>query len=216
MPVDKYKNFQELSQNHQQDVDYRIECEDRASAFSVIAIHGGLIEPATAEIAKVIAGKDFNYYLFEGLQKHARDLHLTSNNFDEPLATKMVGRSRICISIHGFKESCKRQVCIGGLNAKLKSIILGNLLKTGLIEQKTANPVDKFHAEDRANIANRCAEGGVQIEISKALRDFLRDNPDKMELFASAIRKSISDYAAQGCAPPQPKPPTVIPEIRRR
>jgi phage replication-related protein YjqB (UPF0714/DUF867 family) len=85
---------------------------------------------------------------------------------------------------------------------KLKSLILENLLQTGLIEQKTANPLDKFHAEDKANIVNRCAESGVQIEISRALRDLLLAHPDKMRIFASAIRKSLLDYAAQTCAPP--------------
>jgi phage replication-related protein YjqB (UPF0714/DUF867 family) len=207
--ADKYRNFQELSQNHKRDVDYRIECKDRASPFSVIAIHGGKTEPMTSEIARAIAGDDFNYYLFESLQQQAWDLHVTSNNYDEPAAVEMVGKSRACISIHGFKESRQRQVCIGGLNTKLKAIILENLLQTGLIEQTAENPVDKFHAGDKANIVNRCIEGGVQIEISRALRDFLCGHPDQMKIFAGAIRKSISDYAAltstPAPAPPKPK-----------
>lgn len=203
---DKYRNFQELSQNHKRDVDYRIETCDRASPFSVLAIHGGKTEPMTAEIARAIAGDDLNCYVFEALQRDAWDLHITSNNYDEPAAVAMAARSRACITIHGFKESHRRQVCIGGSNAKLKALIFYNLLKTGLLEQTTANIfADKFHAEDKANIVNRCAEGGVQIEISRALRDYLRDHPDQMKIFAAAIRQSTSDYAAP--APPRnPKP----------
>jgi phage replication-related protein YjqB (UPF0714/DUF867 family) len=203
---DKYRNFQELSKNHKRDVDYRIETCDRASPFSVLAIHGGKIEPATAEIAKAIAGNDFNYYVFEALQQQAWDLHVTSNNYDEPAAVALAGKSRACISIHGFKESHKRQVCIGGMNVKLKNLIFQNLLKTGLIKQTTANIfADKFYAEDKSNIVNRCIEGGVQIEVSRALRDFLRDHPDQMKIFVAAIRQSISDYAAP--SPPRtPKP----------
>jgi phage replication-related protein YjqB (UPF0714/DUF867 family) len=205
-PEDKYKNFQELSKNHKRDVDYRIEACDRASPFSVLAIHGGKTEPMTAEIARAIAGNDLNYYVFETLQQQAWDLHVTSNNYDEPAAVDMAGKSRACISIHGFKESHKRQVCIGGQNVKLKNLIFQNLQKTGLLEQTTENPfTDKFYAEDKANIVNRCIEGGVQIEISRALRDLLRHDPEKMKVFASAIRQSISDYAAP--APPRnPKP----------
>jgi phage replication-related protein YjqB (UPF0714/DUF867 family) len=203
---DKYKNFQELAQGHKRGVDYRITLCDRASPFSVLAIHGGKIEPATAEIAMAIAGNDFNSYIFEGIQKPAWDLHVTSNNYDEPAAVAMVGKSRACISIHGFRESHKRQVCIGGLNEKLKSLILHNLLQTGLIEQKTANPIDKFQAEDKANIVNRCAEFGVQIEISRALRDLLLAQPEKMKIFSAAIRKAVFDYAAPAPAPRPFKP----------
>jgi phage replication-related protein YjqB (UPF0714/DUF867 family) len=197
MCPDKYRDFQELSQNSVPDEDYKIEVRDRHSPVSVIAIHGGRIEPGTSEIAAAIAGEDFNLYLFEGIRdKDNKELHITSSSFDEAAAQALVRKSDLCISIHGFAESDKKIVCIGGLNAQLGEFLLGNILKAGLVEQETANPLDKYHGVRTDNIVNLSRRKGAQIEISRPLREMLCAQPEKMALFAAAVRQSITDYSA--------------------
>jgi phage replication-related protein YjqB (UPF0714/DUF867 family) len=66
---DRYKNYEELCQHEQEGVDYRTCNQPRPAAVAIIAPHGGKIEPGTSEIAKAIAGSDYNLYLFEGIKR---------------------------------------------------------------------------------------------------------------------------------------------------
>ena len=67
-PADKYTCFKDLAENECLGTDYRIQLCDLGSPVSIIATHGGRIEPKSSEIAKKIAGRTFNYYCFEGLK----------------------------------------------------------------------------------------------------------------------------------------------------
>ena len=58
--VDKYNNFSTLDSRESE---YRIEVVDRGSEVTIIAPHGGRIEPHTAEIAALIAGAHYNLFL---------------------------------------------------------------------------------------------------------------------------------------------------------
>lgn len=62
----------------------------------VVAPHRGAIEPVTTRIAPALAGTDLTYCLIEGSKpKASRDLHMTSNNFNEPQCVRnQVGDSR--------------------------------------------------------------------------------------------------------------------------
>lgn len=209
MRSNKYKSFDELSRHEEKDLNYRILCQDRNSPCCVVAIHGGWIEPGTSEIARALAGNDLSLYLFEGTKKFGNwDLHLGSPQFDEPAAVALTEKSKICISIHGFIEDRKHTICLGGLNEKLKAIVLARVLDTGLIEQTESNPCNDFFGISGSNIANRSAENGIQIEISRKLRDALIADPQKMALFVSAIRAAIFEYAppAQKTTLNPPKP----------
>ena len=116
---DRYANFAELARAEKAGVDYRIEVRDREHARSVLAIHGGHIEAGTAELARKIAGADWNLYVFEGLKSEGnRVLHLTSAHFDEPRARALARKSRLCLSLHGFASQTGTAIaCIGGGNA---------------------------------------------------------------------------------------------------
>lgn len=193
--MNRYQNFAELAAAEREDTDYRIELLNRASPYTVMAIHGGKIEPGTSAVARAVAGDDLNLYLFEGLKESGnfRDLHISSHEFDEPRALDLVGASRACITIHGFKERERNWVALGGHNDGLRGKIFAALIKTGLIEQDVENPTGRLPGVDPENIVNRCADGGVQIEISYRLRRLLGMYPKHLKHFAEAIRHAIQE-----------------------
>ncbi|WP_366936199.1 poly-gamma-glutamate hydrolase family protein [uncultured Nitratireductor sp.] len=80
--ADRYKCFAELTANERLGIDYRICVEDRGAQLVVFAPHGGWIEPNTSEIAEAVAGLDFSFYAFEGLENRPHtDLHITSHRY---------------------------------------------------------------------------------------------------------------------------------------
>jgi phage replication-related protein YjqB (UPF0714/DUF867 family) len=185
-------SYLELSQQFKLDRDYFISVLDRQSDGTVLAVHGGWIEFGTSEIAKTIADEDFNLYLLEGYMPEGNaKLHVISSLFDEPQAVELVTRSRWAVSIHGYAGDEKKQICMGGANLDLQKAVFQSLLATGLLEQTVANPCDRFWARDPENIVNRAQESGVQIEISRALRESLLLNSGQLEEFSRAIRSGL-------------------------
>jgi len=103
MPNDLYGSYAELVAAEQEGVDYRIVLLDRNSPVTIIAPHGGFIEPATSQITLEIAAESFSFYCFEGLatDRSHHELHVTSERFDEPMALGLVSKSPIVVAIHG-------------------------------------------------------------------------------------------------------------------
>jgi phage replication-related protein YjqB (UPF0714/DUF867 family) len=59
--ADSYAGFADLAKQQVRGVDYQIEVHCRpASPVAIIAPHGGRIERRTSDIARAIAGEDFN------------------------------------------------------------------------------------------------------------------------------------------------------------
>jgi phage replication-related protein YjqB (UPF0714/DUF867 family) len=135
----------------------------------VIAPHGGGIEEYTSEIARAIAGEDFNLYLFEGVRQAGNfaSLHLTSHRFDEPRCVNLLSNCDHVVAVHGCAGD-RQEVLVGGLDEALKSAIAGSLSAIGVATLLTGH---RFPAIDPNNICNRGRRGaGVQIEMTTALR----------------------------------------------
>jgi len=123
MAGDRYHSYAELSLQEALNEDYRIVVQDVGSPVTVIAPHGGNIEPNTAEIAKLIAGDHYNCYCFEGICKgNNRRLHLTSHQFDEPQALRIISRSIAVVAIHACTGNHAR-IYLGGLDTALRELI---------------------------------------------------------------------------------------------
>lgn len=167
---------------------------DRASPVVIIAPHGGHIEPTTSLVAEAIAAERYTLYCFEGLKPgRARgDLHLTSAHFDEPRAVALLRRARMAVAIHGYLENdADEPVLIGGLDTALTTLIARELA-AGF---PAATSGHRFPGRDPANICNRTARGaGVQIELSRTLRDRLRDDLDQRRRFAAAIHRAADAH----------------------
>ena len=113
----------------------------------VLAIHGGGIEGGTSELALAVAGYHpatfaqatdcygvHDLWIFEGLLSSGNNvLHVTSTNYDDPIALKLVQNARRCISLHGFSDALANgKSQIGGLDTELKSIVLEELTVAGI------------------------------------------------------------------------------------
>lgn len=185
MAKDTYAGYDELAKHEKVDTDYRIAVSDAGSAVTIIAPHGGRIEPGTSEIARRIATRDYNCYCFSGMKicNNSR-LHITSHNFDEPAAIKLISTSDIVIAIHACTGTTGL-VYLGGLDTPLKKSIAAELQARGVgVSLKNS----RFKGANPGNICNRGRTGkGVQLEITRDLRD----DPAKKEIIAEAVRASL-------------------------
>ena len=201
--ADRYRNFEELRQSEREGVDFRICCTRREQAVTIVAPHGGKIEPVTSEIAAAIAGAEYNVYCFEGMKPSGNSaLHITSANFDEPRCVELVSTSDYVVTVHGLSGT-NEAIDVGGLDQVLRDSICAYLVGGGFTAQVIESGA---HAgTDPRNICNRGSRGaGVQLEITRALRDALTGQPERMADFASAVRSAIvGEIGEQGGSPPQ-------------
>jgi phage replication-related protein YjqB (UPF0714/DUF867 family)/RimJ/RimL family protein N-acetyltransferase len=197
--MDKYGNFDELNQGEPEG-SFAIFSRNGTSGIAVIAPHGGAIEPGTTEIASSIAGNEHAYYTFTGRKRIGNnDLHITSTNFDEPIAMKIVKRSQKVLAIHG----CTGQDPIGYIGGR--DAILREQVQTALVDagfQVRQSSTQNLKGDHPRNICNRGErQRGVQLEISEGLRQqmFRRLTSRKgrevthevFEQFVAAIRMAI-------------------------
>lgn len=188
MAKDRYSSFDELQRHETLDKDYTFSQRDAGSRVTIIAPHGGKIEPRTGDLARRIAGDTYNFYCFEGIKDTDNAcLHITSHRFDEPVGVKLVSKSEVVVAVHACTGTAGL-VHIGGLNKKLGGMIARELEKEGI---GVSNNHPRFQGSNPDNICNRGATGiGVQLEITRDLRDDLH----KVKGIARAVRAALSNY----------------------
>lgn len=188
--ADKYTDFADLARHERHGVDFAISSQKRRSPVAIIAPHGGKIEFGTSQVATAIAGRDHNLYRFEGSKRRDNfDLHITSTNFDEPICTELVRSSETVVAVHGL-EGARHFIEIGGLDEGLRNAICASLRAADFAaEVVTSGPTA---GTSPGNICNRGSRGvGVQLEISKGLRDALTKDGVLLERLARAIRTAL-------------------------
>jgi phage replication-related protein YjqB (UPF0714/DUF867 family) len=165
-----YESYADLALAQMEGADFHVRIERRPeSPVVILAPHGGAIEAGTSEIARDIAGSDFNLYLFEGIRKSGNyaALHLTSHRFDEPRCLNLVSGCDHVIAIHGCRGD-KPQALLGGLDAALKKRLCEAIAASGTETHLLGH---QFRAVHPRNICNRGRRGaGVQVELTSALR----------------------------------------------
>lgn len=185
-PADSYMGFRDLAKVQVEGSDYRVHVRSNArSSIAVIAPHGGSIEQGTSEVARAIAGADFNLYVFEGIRPvgNYAALHLTSHKFDEPRCLELLSSCNHVIAIHGCRGD-KQQALVGGLDEPLKSSLAQAIAGLGIDTRLQGH---QFPAVEPKNICNRGRRGvGVQIEMTMALR---RQGP--CDAISAAIRSVL-------------------------
>ena len=103
-------------------------------------------------------------------------MHINSSNFDEALGLQTSESAFVTISIHGSQDKAER-IHIGGKNQELKQRILHALRTDGY--EARIGIVPGLRGIRSENICNRCKSGkGVQLEISRGLREKMFDNLD--------------------------------------
>ena len=168
--ADAYTSFVDLAKQQVRGIDYEIEVHRHtASPVAIIAPHGGGIERGTSEIARGIAGEDFNLYVFEGLKSSGNyaALHLTSRHFDEPACLGLIAHCSFVIAIHVCRGRGEK-VLLGGLDHVLKAQVADCLDNIGV---KVETRGHRYPAIDPNNICNRGRLAkGVQLELTPRLR----------------------------------------------
>lgn len=164
-------SYQQLQSYRKEDKDYTISDSGVRSRICVFSPHGGKIEAGVSEIVREVAGTDFSWYLFEGIQmfKNYRDLHITSHLFNEPRAVSFVRRHRIAVAIHGKRDDNSEATYLGGRSIQAKNFV-GESLRNAGFNVPAETPFDLL-GEDPNNICNQCMSGeGVQLEITEGQR----------------------------------------------
>ena len=187
-----YTSFKELANHEVEGQDYRIRIELRDPLVLIMAPHGGKIEPTTVEIAEAIAGTDYSFYCLEGLKTGSRVLHIESHLFDEPRALQTAQKAEVVVTVHGQLNQKEEFVMVGGLNESLRSKIATQLEAASF---QTRPPAEGLMGNDPMNICNRGkSKQGVQLEVSRKVRDVLRRDRNHLKLFSEAVRNAIQHY----------------------
>jgi len=184
--ADKYANFRELEKSEPKG-SYFIDDRAAGTKVALIAPHAGGIEPGTSAICKSVAGSDLTYYLFEGKKLNGnQDLHITSSNFDEPVGVAIAQSAQVVVTFHGQRGE-KPFVNVGGLAEVHCSAMIQALNNAGYPARK--HDEHWLQGRNKNNICNRGQTGqGIQLEISRALRDLLTSNTKSMAHFSSTVR----------------------------
>ncbi len=188
--ADQFESFEDLVKACGKD-SYRLEVRNTDSDYAVIAPHGGRIEPDTDMIARTIAGADLKLYAFIGrLGKDEANLHITSTRFNEPEGDALVRSARVAVAIHGRKRGTgdADEIHMGGANLAARDAIATALTQAGF---KTANAPPRLAGKEPGNICNRCTDKGVQLELTKPLRQHLKSDAKALQRFAHAIRAGL-------------------------
>jgi len=194
MNNDTYSCFNELKENEAEgSFNIRCESENLSSVYAIMAPHGGKLETGTTETSLAISREDLSIYIFNANKpSNNRTLHITSANFDEPQCEKMLGNVETVLAIHGARDpeaEPKERVWVGG-----------NLRETFEIHlKKTLKPLDllveinsNFLGKEPKNICNRgTSQQGMQLELTKSLRDRLIIDKELLEKFSHAVRTAM-------------------------
>ena len=192
---DVYPDFAALRAANIEGLDYSREVYDRGSKVAVFAIHGGDIETATARVARRVAGKDFNLYIFNGWHgPYKGDLHLTAVNFDDPDSIRIASSSVLGISIHE-QAGHGTWVCAGGGKAAAAELVALRLEAAGF---QTETPCARLPGTSGKNIVNRPSAGGVQLEITLRLLSRLDRDGEELDRFSEAVRQAALEFASSG------------------
>lgn len=194
-----YSSFAKLSASEEA-ADYTIKTTDIGSDTTILALHGGGIERGTSELVETLNGYGkYNTYLFEGLKANSNwSLFLRAINFDEPTAVSLVQDSDYTLSIIGATGD-NEITYIGGQNKLLAELIRLHLISKGY-NVKTLSVPDRIAGVMNSNIVNKnkllndsYQIGGVQIAISKGLRDKLVTDSGILNDYSGSIHKALSE-----------------------
>lgn len=202
--VERYRDLAHVVLRNARGVDYEIQFSARSSELTVVAIHGGGIEPLTSELAHAIAGEDYNFYEFRGIRpRNNMQLYVSSLCFKEIRLRGLLLTADTAISIHGVAGESPI-VYVGGGNQRLSSAVKKHLVEAGF---ETRRARGRFAARHPDNVANRPKDKGVQLELSRGLRDAMveggaanpaRCDPDRRSeeftRFVGAVRLAIRGY----------------------
>ena len=116
--------------------------------------------------------------------------HITSGNFDEPRCLALIAPSDYVVAVHGCDDK-EGTAYLGGLDVELRDAIGDRL--TAAKFRAGPNPKPFLDGVSPDNICNKGRRRrGVQLELSRDLRDELKDNAVALTRFAAAVRAALT------------------------
>jgi phage replication-related protein YjqB (UPF0714/DUF867 family) len=170
---------------------------DDVPKTTILAPHGGGIEPGTSELCLAVAGYHpanlpqvppagvtYDYWMFEGVRELGNAaLHVRSTGCDDRVAVALCAGSLNALSLHGFDPAPEfpedeQIVLVGGGNAALMELLLAGL-RDANIKRLAAGAGGELDGDDPCNIVNRTLPvgdpprplRGAQLELSTPLRE---------------------------------------------
>lgn len=194
--ADKYASYAALAAAETEGVAYeRRSVPVTGATWTAIAIHGGGIEAGSGEMARYVAAGRMHHYEFAGIKPSGNfDLHVTSTNFDEPIAQGIVTAARRCLSFHGYTGTPGvAETSLGGLDTATAGRISDALTRAGF---RVITAAQEINGSDPLNIANKTTIGaGVQLEMSAALRASFFPNGDTSRAMRDSGQRTAAFYA---------------------
>lgn len=204
--TEPYHDFSELVLRCVQGRDYRFVIRDLGADVTIVAIHGGAIEPMTSEVATIIAGEEHNLYDLRGIRPGDNSaLRVPAQRFDEMRLRSLLKRSRTAVGVLGVPGD-EPTVHLGGANRRLRAALQARLEEAGFAVRP---PFGTGAAHHPRRFVNWPTAGGVQMELSLALRRTLTRAPlagfswedpaawtDRFNALVRAVRGALRDEAA--------------------
>lgn len=194
MSNDTYSCFAELEKaEDKKSYNITYDMKNRSSVYAIMAPHGGKIELGTTEVSIAIARNDLSLYIFDANKSNKnKTLHITSSRFDEPKCEKMLVNVETVLAIHGAADpdgDPKEIVWVGGnLRKKFEIHLKEKLGPLGFLVEFN----HKFAGEEPRNICNRgTSQQGMQLELTKSLRERLKGDADLLSKFSDAVRTAM-------------------------
>lgn len=185
---DYYPDLSALQAANVEGRDYSREIYDRGAPVTIFAVHGGDIELGTSRLARYMADKDLNLYIFSGwLGADSRRLHITSTRFNDPDAVRLATSSVLGVAIHA-QAARGRQVCVGGKNTDAARLVALRLEAAGF---SARTPCTRLPGVSDKNIVNLPSASGVQLEITLGLLKRLDRGPEAAQRFTAAVRAGV-------------------------
>lgn len=167
MKSDIHPSLNEIKSLYVEGKDFRIVTTQRQGWLTVIAPHGGYIEPGTSRLATSLAGKKYKLFDFQCLNPDLGfSLHVTSTNFRDKQLDMLLKNSQAAISIHCMGPTGHPEIWLGGRNRAFKLEVL-RALSASRFEVNPNAP--RYRGESPRNIVNLVPAGGVQLELSSEL-----------------------------------------------
>lgn len=188
---------------------------------TIVAPHGGGIEPGTSELCLAVAGYHpaslaptggpaYDYWMLEGLLSTDNDvLHVTTTHCDDAMALSLCGGARTALSLHGCTTAAANglgEVLVGGRDAALRGLLIAQLVAGGF-GAVDATGHASLGGMAPENLTNRTVLGaGAQVEIVTPVRNAMFGINTRAQrkhtttpafwAFTNACRTALATWAA--------------------
>jgi phage replication-related protein YjqB (UPF0714/DUF867 family) len=177
-----------------------VERAELRSRFGFVAVHGGSLERATAEIAREAAeASGASVYTVE--QPEDLRWHLPSHCSDPACSVALrsfLDHAAAVVSIHGYgREGCWTRLLLGGANRDLARA-LGDRLRVALPAYEIDDDIERVPRElrglDPRNPVNLPRQGGVQVELPPRVRGL---GPNADHAARGALVEALAAFAVE-------------------